>query len=772
MQYITQFVTMIAPYAGFILIGIFVSMLIVACCIINAIIRKTKKIMQDREKINKENLKNINMRKITNDRHGEVLRTVTCADGIDPNSLSYLRIMDGGHEKFIRTYTIQGKPKRAVFAKTFSSLFNFSNCTSSVFIDPISEDEMSRKLDRQVTILSSEYSMAKGDPNRQRKLSSQTAEVNGWAEEVENGENKFFNVGFLFSLYADSIQELNKISDSFYYEALSKGILVSNCYGMQAEAYALNGPYNGCVNIQSKSVKHSPVKYLIMDKYSVSTLFNYLQASFTHKTGIPIGRDMNTGNPVVFDLFDPSHDSMSLAIAGKPGSGKSLLIKIMSARQLLFGWHYVAIDSQQKKGTSEGEYAALAVAAGGINFQIRNNTKECLNLFDISETIISEKIGENIVKEVRTVDLAGKIATLVNSLSSMILTSAEKSFDSVETQTYVRNILTDTAVQTYHDFGIVEGDVNSLYKGSAESKKGITSQARKRLPTISDYYQRLLKNNKNNTVKHLENAYNLILAGLKDYVREIYYTEKSIKFLTRDEYNALTPNEEGDRLYQFQNGRTEKVVAIKGIRAYFDGQSTISINRDCPFVNFDISMLPDAEKKLARQIAIAWVNENFIKKNSEKMDATNKLVVILDEVHECYKDDFARDTVDITVREARKRYVGIILATQTLKEYDNYPETQAILKLVECKFVFKQDYQDRDYLVESLGITPSQADIIVGSLGGSDRDQNKKKHKGEMCIIDNKRVCFCKVDYLEHTEGLIADTDAATVAAKYKRIAS
>lgn len=754
----------IIPYSGFVLAGIFISLFIVAFTVIRHIFIKASKAFSEVEKINKENLKNINIKKVPTERHGEIIRTAISPDGIDPNTLSYMTIFDGGRERFVRTFTIKEKPKRTVFGKTFNSLFDFSGCTSSVFIIPKSEDEMSKKFSRNITVLESEYMRSSGDPNRQRRLAAQTREVSEWASEIESGENSFFEVGFLFSIYADSLQDLNKLSDSFYAEALSKGIVISGCYGLQTESYALNGPFNGHVQIKSESVKHTPILYMTMDKYSVSTLINYLHSSFTHKTGIPLGRDLFTRNPVVFNLFDRSHDSMSLAIAGKPGSGKSLLIKIMAARQILFGWHYVAIDSQVKKGTSEGEYGALAVASGGVNFKLMNHTSECLNLFDIGETIRSEITGDT-YKETRTVDIAGKVATLTNNLCSIILSSADRSFDSVSDQTYVKRILTDVALSTYSDFGIVDGDVDSLYE------EGPVGEMKKKLPTLSDFYKRVLVSARDNTENTLKKAYNLIIYGLKDYIKELIYTKDSLKFLTKEEFDELPEDEAGKKYYVAPKGKAkEEVIFIRGVRAYYDGQSTINVNRDCPFVNFDISMLPDVDKKLARQVCMSWVTENFIKKNSERLDPDKKLVVILDEVHECYKDSFARDTVDITVREARKRYVGIILATQTLAEYDNYPETQAILKLVECKMIFRQDYQDRDYLIESLGITPSQADNIVGFIGGGDIGEDRASRRGEMCIIDGKNVCFCKVDYLRATEELIADTDAASVAERFKDI--
>jgi len=758
-QLLNTGISKISPYSGFLLVGIYVGMFIIAFVIIKAIIRKTQQAMQDVEKINKANLKNINIRKVKASKYSEIIRTAIAPDGIDPNTLSYFTIMDGGHEKYIRTYTISEKPKRTVFGKTFTPLFNFPGCTSSVFINPRTDEEMSHKFDKNNTILEAEYMRADGDPNRQRKLAAQISEVNEWAGEVETGENKFFEVNFLFSLAADSIQELNKTSDSFYNEALARGIQVTSCYGLEAEAYALNSPLNGHVNIMGRSIKSKPGIPLMMDKYSLSTLVNYLQASFTHRIGIPLGRDMITQSPVVFSLFEPSHDSYSLAIAGKPGSGKSLLIKVMAARQLIFGWHYVAIDSQQKKGTSEGEYAALAAAAGGVNFRLMSGTNECLNLFDISESIRSEKLAEDTFKEIRTVDINGKISTLSNNLCSMILTSATGSFDSISDKTYIQRIIIDTALQTYEAFGIIDGEVESLYE----------SGTRKKLPTITDFYKRILRNAAANKDVTFTKAYSLIVNALKDYVKELYYTRDTITFLSRDAYNKLPIDENGSKY--FPNPKTqqrEDVVAIRGVKSYYDGQSTIAVTRDIPFVNFDISMMPDADRTLARQVCMSWITENFIKKNSERLDASNKLIFILDEVHECYRDDFARSTIDITVRECRKRFCGVILSTQTLAEYNNWPETQSILKLVECKFVFRQDYQDRDYLIESLGITESQADMIVGYIGGSDRDMDKKKHRGEMCIIDNKKVCFVKVDYLRHTEEIIAETNAAEAAKKLK----
>ena len=64
--------------------------------------------------------------------------------------------------------------------------------------------------------------------------------------------------------------------------------------------------------------------------------------------------------------------------------------------------------------------------------------------------------------------------------------------------------------------------------------------------------------------------------------------------------------------------------------------------------------------------------------------------------------------------------------------------------------------------------TESQTDYILNNLGGGAfEDDEKNRHRGEMCIMDNKRVAFCKVDYLKETEKLPVETDAKEISNIY-----
>lgn len=770
MNTLYQILSSLSEYRGIIglsvlMIGIAVAVILLFTALKNmqALLRAEREQRQD-----ESSLKNVDYEELDNTKKASVLRTIVAPDGIDPGPNSYTIVNDGGSDVYIRTLTIVSMPRRDKFANTFSGLLDFPGCTSSVFISPISEESMIHKMDRHITVLTSEDLGAKGDVNRRRKLQAQIQDASRFAAQVENGENRFFNVGFLFSLHADSVAQLNKMTSEFRALAAGKSISVSSCFAVQAEAYAQNAPLNNLVVIGSQYIKSDSIRWHQMDKRSISAIYNYTQSSYTHNDGVALGRDMFTAAPVMFDIYDGSHDGFTLVIAGKTGTGKSATIKMMCCRQLLHGYHFVAIDSQARKGMSEGEYAGLAKLCDGVNYKLSSSAEgEILNIFEVSETTTTVKSGDTRLTEKRTLELNNKIEMVSNILMTIIYGKAKADETNLTLDTYISRILLDNLTAMYNQtFGIYDGDPDSLYTTPGNpmaADRGITTgRPAKRLPTFTDFYKQLLISDRAETDPNLKEPYRVVLMALQDYVRELYYSERTRVFFTAEMYKKLPVNEGGKgRRYLNDQDQYEAVIEIKGIRPYFDGQSSVHINRDCPFTNIDISQLPDNEKDLARQVALDFVNENFIKKNSENIKSADKLVVICDECHEMFKIAYGRNVLNGSVRTARKRNVAIILSSQTLKEYDNHPETQEILKQAAVKFIFKQDYTDRDYLIKTVGLTANQTDFILNSLGGNPSDaSNKNRHRGEVCIVDNKSVCFCKVDFRKNTEALPVMTDA------------
>lgn len=767
---IAQYRNVIGLAAVLVAIAVVVLLIMTAMRYMQSLLRAEKEMREDEDA-----LRNTDYETLDKAKRASVLRNIVAPDGIDPGPNSYTIVNDGGSDVYVRTLNVVSMPRRDKFATTFAKLLDFPDCTSSIFIRPISEESMIHKMDRHITVLESERIGSNGDINRSRKLRAQLRDASNFAEQVENGENRFFNVALLFSLHADDLATLNKMTSEFRAKAAAKSIAISSCFAVQAEAYAQNAPLNNGVVIGSQFIKSEALKWHQMDKRSISAFYNYTEASYTHNTGIALGRDMFTAAPVLFDIYDASHDGFTLVIAGKTGCGKSATIKMMCCRELLHGFHFVAVDSQARKGMSEGEYAGLAALCDGVNFKLSNSSDEIMNIFEVGETTSTIKKDDNSIEEVRSLELTDKIIMTAKVLKTMVYGSASATNSETTLGTYINRILVDNLTQMYNaTFGIYDGQPDTLYTTPGNPlalDQGITTgRAAKRLPTMTDFYKQLLISERANRDETLVEAYNVILMSLQDYVKELYYSKASRVFFTSEQVERLPFSENGTgRVYINDMGQREEVTEIKGIRTYFDGQSSVHISKDCPFTNIDISQLPDSEKVLARQVAIDFVNENFIKKNSENLNSADKLLCIFDECHEMFGIEYTRDTLDNVVRTARKRNVAIVLSSQTLKEYDNYPETQAILKQAAVKFIFKQDYQDRDYLMKTVGLTANQTDFILNTLGGNPSDESdKNRHRGEVCIVDNKQVCFCKVDYRKATEALAVETDAKGIDALFK----
>lgn len=704
----------------------------------------------------------------------QLYKEMVAPNGVDPNPADYMTISDEGQKVYLRSFTIQTLPKKVRFASTFAPLFNFDNCVSSVFIHPEDAPVTSRQLDRRAVILESEDIDAhkRSDTNRIRKIRSKYSETTAWAEAVEQGDVKFYRTGFLFTLRAESYLELNKLSEKFVSKAKDTGIEVVACYGLQSEAFISNMPMNTIAGAGIGALQKKGVKFHPLDRSALASIYNHTQTDFMHSKGVPLGYNLQTGRVVLYNLYSPDHDGYTLVIAGKTGCGKSTVLKCLCSRERLEDTRFCCIDSQAR-GTV-GEYAPSAQAFNGINIPIVNKEGGVvLNFFEIKESnkFITDATSEKVGQEVQTLELANKIAEVVNIIFSMIYKGKENQDFSLDVS--IEDIVTDCVNGVYQDFGIIDGDVNSIFTdGKVVVDSMLTSgRVRKAMPTISDFFKKVLVREIIEEDESKKEACKIVISAIKSYVKEVYYSNMTRTFFTREEYEALPVNADGEKIWANKSMVKETVIAVKGIRAYYDGQSTVAISNESPFTNFDISQLPEKEKDLARQICMSYITENFIKKNSENLKSANRMVLIVDEAHEQFKMKHCRLAISETVRTARKRNVGIILSTQELIEFDQYPETRSILANATTKFVFKQAPSSADYLKKNLELTDAEVATLLALGGTGDLSdlKNPNAKRGEMCIVDNRKVTFCKVEYdfFKETEKFIVETSAAEVEKIY-----
>lgn len=686
------------------------------------------------------------------------LKEFLAPDALDPNNYGYLIVVDAGRKVYVRSYYIDKMPRDANFASTFSTLYDFPFITSCTRIEPISPEKAVRLMDKQVWDLDTELATAQkaADRNRVRKISQKMEDTEGWARDLESGRNSLFNVSFLFTEFATSSEDLERIGSDFHNKGLSRNIALVSAYGVEPEAYKSAFPLNKLFRSKCGPVSTSGVKVHQMDSYSLATIFNHTRSTFYHKNGSYLGRDIMTGRPITIDFYDQSLASHNVIAAGMTGTGKSATLKEILSRSADFGLKFCVIDTEPRG--KRGEYSILTERLGGINYQVQVNSEVILNLFEVdSELEYDETTG----KEDLVLHLTDKISILKDILLAMI--KYGKTDPTFEAETAMSSIIEKTLQHLYDIRGIVENDPDSLY--AATQGYGMT---KKPLPTITEFYIEILKRQRDNVNKNHIKAYSLIVDGLESYIKELYYVPDTVHILSKEQYEEITPDEEGRKLYKDAEGTLHPIISVKGVRSYFDGQSTITADLETPAINIDISQIPNVDRPIAMVIAANWVNENIIKKNSANPNRIQKRAVLIDEVHRMFPYKELRVFLADLYRSARKRYIASIVSTQALSDFKEYEETQAIVKQSPIIFLFKQARQDREFLEKATSLTPAQMDRML-SLGGKERDDGTVAQKGQVCLIVNDRVTFVQVDYLKNSETEIVETNPAVILEHIRR---
>lgn len=694
------------------------------------------------------------------------VRDLVAPNGVNPIPLEYLELDDGGRKVCQMNFYIDKLPKKGMFASTFSSLFNFEDITTNVFIRPLSKSAAVKKLDKRVLVLDSERIGAEknGDRNRVRKILDKLHDAEGWARDIDNGDNALYEVSFLFTVVSDDLNKLKLKVNDLHGKAKEKGIDLLSCYACQPEACVSALPLNRMFKPGIGPVTEDVVKKHIMDRYSLATIFNHTRSDFSHEDGIIAGRNMHSGQPFVFDIYNPSHNGYGIVIAGKTGTGKSALIKMYGSRYFDFGYKMISVD-YEARGTG-GEYAPMAEKVGGVSYQIGTKTKNILNFFDVSEELIYD---ESTGMEYRDLRLADKVADAGNIL--MTLVRGQKRQPEFEEETYMREILDDVVAGLYTKRGIKDGEPDSLYeKGNIVTEDGrFTSGIRKKeMPTLHECYMDILHGEKEKNDEFHARAYAMLKSSLKVYVRELYCCPNCLKEFTGEEIVPSAENGTADggkkKGRHICSSCGQELMVIHGTKAYYDGQSNLTADTDTIMVNIDISQLPEPDKPTAQIIAMSYLQENYIKRNSMNPQKLKKLIFLIDELHKCFPYPEARKLVSDVYRTARKRHVSPWSATQAYKDYDGYEETEAIVKNATAVILFKQDPKDREFLRKNTVLTNSQTDELL-AIGGDpdDKSESQDIHKGEYCMICNNKVNFIKNDYLKTSEAYIVETNVENV---------
>ena len=609
-----------------------------------ALFNKKQQAIKEDENNNKDNYEVI---------HRKTIKEVIAPSGIDASKLDHMEIISSV-TRYARSFYISGLPRSCVFPELFRDLYMFGDINTSIYIYPIAEDTSQKDLNKTIVELETERIMAseRGNINRESDVNQKRYETEVLRDQIAAGFNKLYQATIVSTLFTYNMQDLDRLTKLLSNEMSKSLINIKSAWAMQEDAF------RSCLPLMNNTIN----KKQLFDRPSMGTIFPFLTSEVGHPTGVPLGINKQTGEPILFDNFHHSLTNYNMVIFAKSGAGKSVTMKTLISRSsVLMGIESLALDA-------EGEYYAVAEALGGINIIVSPTSSTIINVFDVE----IEKAKDAITgKERETLNIENKIEDVTQALMTM----AKGSTKTELVNEITKQIISESVALEYESLGITS-DPLSLYDTSKSI--GALGKKKKRMPTIGSWYKTLEKMAKENDNDDYKFHYSYLLKVMKQYIRE-----------------------------------------FGGQMAYFDGQSTYELQEGATFINIDISQLEERfARPLAQQILLSWIWEKFVKKNSEDRKKAKQKRVIVDEAWMLLPFPEAVDFLNKMARRARKRNVSLAIISQRFQDFYEKPEAQAVLTSSDTKLFLAQDKSEIELLQEVFKLSSGEASFLITCVRG------------------------------------------------------
>jgi type IV secretory pathway VirB4 component len=294
-------------------------------------------------------------------------------DFIAPSSLEFNASYFQIGTRIARTFYVFGYP-RQLHTGWLSSMINIDEIIDlSLFVYPVASQVVLENLRKKVSQLEAgiQIDAEKGrvrDPGKQAAI----IDAEEMRDKLQVGEERFFRLGFYFTLYADSLEELDFISHKV--ESLLGQQLVYSKPATSQQEQGLNSTIpQGLDELQIRRN---------MSTGALSTTFPFTSADLSQENGILYGINMHNSGLVIFDRF--TLENSNSVVFAKSGAGKSFTVKLEALRNMMFGTEIVILDP-------ENEYQRMCEAVGGAYVRLSLNSPTRINPFDLPKVVDTEE---------------------------------------------------------------------------------------------------------------------------------------------------------------------------------------------------------------------------------------------------------------------------------------------------------------------------------------------------------------------------------------------
>jgi len=339
-------------------------------------------------------------------------------DIIAPSALevssNYIRL----GEKIGRTFFVISYP-RYLSVGWFSPIINLDKVFDiSIFIHPINTADILRQLQKKVAEVQSQIHIREEKGMvRDPVLDTAHQDLESLRDQLQQAQERLFNLGLYFTIYAESPEELDKLEAEIRAILEANMVYVKPALFQQTEGLETVFPF-----ATDKLLVHSK-----LNTSPLSSIFPFTSFDLTSDKGILYGINRHNSSLILFDRF--SLENYNSVVFAKAGSGKSYALKLEILRSLMFDIDVIVIDPER-------EYEYLAESVDGRYFNISLTSQHHINPFDLPVPAEDESPAD--VLRSNIISLVGLFRIMLGGLTP----EEDSVLDKAITETYASRDIT------------------------------------------------------------------------------------------------------------------------------------------------------------------------------------------------------------------------------------------------------------------------------------------------------------------------------------------
>lgn len=268
-------------------------------------------------------------------------------------------------DKIMRSFFVISYP-RFLGESWFAPVINLDKVFDvSLFIHPVETAKVLKQFQKKVAEVQSQIAAREQKGLvRDPMLDTAYQDLESLRDNLQQAQERLFDVGLYISIYGDSTEELDRIESEIKSILESQLVYVKPALFQQEQALNTIIPTcNDVLEVHSK-LNSSPL----------SSIFPFVSFDLTSEQGILYGINRHNSSLILFDRFSmENYNSVTLA---KSGAGKSYAVKLEILRTLMFDTEVIVLDPER-------EYEYMAEAIGGRYFNISLTSEHHINPFDL-----------------------------------------------------------------------------------------------------------------------------------------------------------------------------------------------------------------------------------------------------------------------------------------------------------------------------------------------------------------------------------------------------